>query len=77
MGGVFSTATILVAPTNVPFPLIAVNTGAITTGALTQCFVDVGGMFIVAPSSIGYVCGNATLTAGVFTIGLIWAELPS
>lgn len=76
MGGVFSTATILVAPTNVPFPLIAVNTGAITTGVLTQCFVDVGGMFTVAPGNIGYVCGNATLTAGVFTIGLLWAETP-
>lgn len=76
MGGVFSTATILVAPTNVPYPLVAVNTGAITTGSLTQCFIDVGGAFIVAPGNIGYICGNATLTAGVFTIGLLWAELP-
>src|SRR5712692_6137877 len=75
MGGVFSTATILVAPTNVPFPLVAVNTGAITTGSLTQCFVDVGGAFQVGPGNIGYICGNATLTAGVFTIGLLWAEL--
>lgn len=76
MGGVFSTATILVAPTNVPFPLVGVNTGAITTGGLTQCFIDVGGAFQVGPGTIGYVCGNATLTAGVFTIGLLWAELP-
>lgn len=77
MGGVFSTATILVAPTNVPFPLVACNTGAITTGVLTSNYFDVGGMFQVAPGSIGYVCGNATLTAGVFTIGLLWAELPA
>ena len=77
MGGVFSTATILVAPTNVPFPLIAVNTGAITTAAVPLNYVDVGGMFQVAPGSIGYICGNATLTAGVFTIGLLWAELPA
>ncbi len=76
MAGIFSTATILVAPTNVPFPLIAANTGAITSGVLTQCFVDVGGMFVVAPGTVGYICGNATLTAGVFTIGLLWAELP-
>jgi hypothetical protein len=76
MGGVFSTATILVAPTNVPFPLVSVNTGAITTGALTTTPVDLGGVFQVPPGSIGYVCGNATLTAGVFTIGLMWAELP-
>jgi hypothetical protein len=77
MGGVFSTATILVAPTNVPFPLVAVNTGAITTGSLTQCFVDLGGVFQVSQGAIGYICGNATLTSGVFTIGLLWAELPA
>lgn len=77
MGGVFSTATILVAPTNVPFPLVAVNTGAITTGSLTSCFQDVGGAFIVGPGNVGYICGNATLTSGVFTIGLLWAELPA
>jgi len=76
MGGVFSTATILVAPTNVPFPLVAVNTGAITTGALTSNFIDLGGALQVSPGTVGYVCGNATLTAGVFTIGLMWAELP-
>ena len=78
MGGVFSTATILVAPTNVPFPLVAVNTGAITTGVeAAGSFVELGGTFIVTPGTIGYICGNATLTAGVFTIGLLWAELPS
>lgn len=77
MGGVFSTATILVAPTNIPFPLVAVNTGAITTGALTNNWIDVGGVFQVGPGNVGYVCGNATLTAGVFTIGLLWAELPT
>jgi len=76
MGGVFSTATILVSPTNVPFPLIAVNTGAITTGALTSNYFDVGGMFQVGPGNVGYICGNATLSSGVFTIGLLWAELP-
>lgn len=73
----FSTATILVAPTNVPFPLIAVNTGAITTGSLTANYFDVGGMFVVPPGNVGYVCGNATLTSGVFTIGVLWAELPA
>lgn len=77
MGGVFSTATILVAPTNVPFPLIAVNTGAITTGVLTNNVIDVGGAFQIGPGSLGYICGNATLTALVLTIGLLWAELPT
>lgn len=72
----FSTATILVAPTNVPFPLIAANTGAITTGVLTSNYFDVGGAFVVAPGNVGYICGNATLSSGVFTIGILWAELP-
>lgn len=71
-----STATILVLPANLPFPLVAVNTGAITTGALTNNYIDVGGAFIVGPGNVGYICGNATLTAGVFTIGVLWAELP-
>lgn len=77
MGGVYSTATILVAPANVPFPLIAVNTGAITTAAVPLNFVDVGGAFQIGPGSIGYICGNATLSALVVTIGLLWAELPN
>ena len=77
MAGVFSTATILVAPANVPFPLVACNTGAITTGVLTSNYVDLGGMFQIGEGGIGYICGNATLTAGVFTIGRLWAELPS
>lgn len=78
MAGVYSTATILVAPTNVPFPLVGVNTGAITTGVLASgSFADVEGAFQIGPGNVGYICGNATLTAGVFTIGLLWAELPA
>jgi len=77
VGGVLSTATVLVLPVPIFFPLIAVNTGAITTGALTSNYVDVGGAFIVAPGNVGYVCASATLTAGVFTIGILWAELPA
>lgn len=77
MGGVFSTATVLVtAPVPVFLPLIGVNTGAITTQAVSATFVDVGGALIVGPGNVGYVCASATLTTGVFTIGLLWSEMP-
>jgi hypothetical protein len=76
MGGVFSGATVIVAPTPIFWPLLGVNTGAITSGVVTSSFAEVGGSVIVAPGGIGYVCASATLTAGVFTIGLMWAELP-
>lgn len=74
----FSTATILVAPTNVPFPLVSVNIGATSvSGGVTPSMVDVGGMFVVPPGNVGYVCGNATISTGVFTLGVLWAELPA
>jgi hypothetical protein len=76
MGGVFSTATVIVAPTPIFLPLLGVNTGAITTGAISNSVVDIGGSVVVAPGGIGYVCASATLTSGVFTIGMMWAELP-
>ena len=73
----YSTATVIVAPTPIFLPLLAVNTGAITTGVITQSWVDVGGAVVVGPGGIGYVCASATMTSGVFTIGLLWAELPA
>ena len=57
--------------------MIAVNTGAITTGVLSSASFDVGGSQIVGPGNVGYVCASATLSSGVFTIGLLWAELPA
>lgn len=78
MGGIFSTATVLVtAPVPIFLPLTGVNTGAVTTQAVSSSFVDVGGSLIVGPGNVGYVCASATLTSGVFTIGLLWAELPA
>lgn len=77
MGGIFSTATVLVtAPVPVFLPLTGVNTGAVTTQALSSSWVDIGGALIIGPGNVGYVCASATLTAGVFTIGLLWAEMP-
>lgn len=76
MGAVLSTATVIVLPTPIFLPLTGVNTGAVTTQAVSASFVDVGGSLIVGPGNVGYVCASATLSSGVFTIGLVWAELP-
>ncbi len=63
-------------PTPIFLPMVGVNTGAITTQVLAgPSYVDVAGMLIIGPGNVGYVCANATLTSGVFTIGVLWAEL--
>ena len=77
MGAVNSTATVIILPVPIFMPLIGVNTGAVTTGAISMSWADVGGLFIVGPGNVGYVCSSATLSSGVFTIGLVWAELPT
>lgn len=76
MGAVLSTATVIVLPAPIFLPLTGVNTGAVTTQALSSSWVDIGGALIIGPGNVGYVCASATLTAGVFTIGILWAELP-
>ena len=77
MGAVLSTGTVIVLPVPIFAPLISVNTGAVTVQNITTSFVDCGGAFVVGPGTVGYVCSSATLTNGVFTIGILWAELPS
>ena len=63
-------------PAPIFLPMVGVNTGAITTQVLgTVSYVDVGGMLIVGPGNFGGISVNATLTSGVFTFGLMWAEL--
>jgi hypothetical protein len=76
MGGVFRIGTVANAGVGI-FPLIAVGTGAITAVEIATSWVDVGGAFIIPPGSWGSLAGNATLTAGVMALGLMWAELPS
>jgi hypothetical protein len=77
MAAVNSGGTVIVLPAPIFLPLVSVNTGAITTSVLTTGFVDVGGSLIIGPGNVGYVCASATLTSGVFTIGLLWAEMPA
>ena len=40
-------------------------------------FTDVGGLVVVTPGCAGYVCASATMSSGVFTLGVVWAELPN
>jgi hypothetical protein len=77
MGAVNSTGTVIVLPIPIILPLIAVSTAAITVNILGTNWLDVGGGLIVAPGTVGYVCASATLSSGVFTIGIVWAELPT
>ncbi len=77
LGAVNSTATVIVLPVPTFEPLIGVNTGAVTVQGITTSLVDVSGAFVVGPGTVGYACASATLTTGVFTIGLLWAELPT
>lgn len=76
MGGVYRVGT----PANAGaqyFPLVAVGTGAITIKIIDPAWVDVGGAFIIPPGAWGSIAANATLTAGVVGVGMIWAELPA
>lgn len=67
--------TVIVLPAPVFLPLIAVNTSATSVLGLDRNFVDVGGSAIIGPGNVGYVCGSATLSTGVFTIAILWAEI--
>lgn len=59
-----------------------IATHQVTTVALTSApplsmqWFDIGGMFIVPSGSFAAISASATLTSGVFSIGLIFAEIP-
>lgn len=76
MAAVNSGGTVIVLPAPIFLPLTGVNTGAITTQAVSSSWIDVNGGLIIGPGNVGYVCSSATLSSGVFTIGIFWAELP-
>ena len=79
MGAINSTGTVIILPVPTFSPLIPINTATAGTAmtALLQSNIDVAGMFVVSPGNVGYACSSATLTSGVLTIGLLWAELPT
>ena len=78
MGFIGSTGTVLILPVPTFSPLIPINTATAGTAmsSLLVSNVDIGGGFVVGPGNVGYIASDATLTSGVMTIGIMWAELP-
>ena len=54
-----------------------VDTGTQTVDTLVGGFQHLGGMVEVGVGNFAAVAGSATLTTGVFNIGLVWAEVPN
>lgn len=76
LGGVYRIGTVTNAGSQY-LPLIAIGTGAITAIEALPSWIDIGGAMILTPGNWASIAANATLTAGVLGVGLIWAELPN
>lgn len=58
-------------------PTHQVTTVALTSAPpLSMMWFEIGGGFVVPPGTFAAVSASATLTSGVFSIGLIYAEIP-
>lgn len=57
-------------------PFAQVTTGALTVGANAMNWLTLNRLITVPPASWVSVSGSATLTTGVFEIGLVWEEIP-
>lgn len=78
MGYIGGPGTVLILPVPIFYPVLAVSGGAITTPVIAgPSYADVAGAIVVNPGFVGYVSTSATLTSGVITLGLLWAELPT
>ncbi len=78
MGYVGGGGTVLILPVPQFLPVIAGSGGAITTPVIAQgSFVDLAGAVVINPGQVGYVATSATLTNGVMTVGILWAEIPT
>ena len=77
MGYVGGTGTVGILPTPIFLPLLALNQAAVSINLATPNWLDVGGSVIVAPGTVGYICGSAVLTTLVVHVGIVWAELPA
>ena len=58
-------------------PCVQVGTGAITVDNTELAWVELGGAIIVPTACWAAVSASATLTTGVFALGLVWMELPA
>jgi hypothetical protein len=78
MGAVNSGGVVSILPTPIFLPLVGVSLAATTVGLnVSATWTDIGGALIIGPGNVGYICGSAVQTAGVFTIGIMWAEIPA
>jgi hypothetical protein len=59
------------------FPIGMVLTGAITTQAMADNWVDLGAAIVVPPGAWASIAAAATLTSAVMQVGLLWAEVPT
>lgn len=57
-------------------PFAQVTTGALTVSANAMQWLTLDRLITVPPASWLSVAGSATLTTGVFEIGLVWEEVP-
>lgn len=73
---VYRVGTVSVAATAF-IPTGGVGTGALTVYPTDDNFIHLGGLIEVPPGAFASVSASATLTTGVFQIGLIWMELPN
>jgi len=76
MAAVNSAGTVIILPTPIFLPLVGVSLAATSVGLnVAPSWVDVAGGLIIGPGNVGFVCGSAVQTSGVFTIGILWAEI--
>lgn len=59
------------------FPLIQVDTGALTVSNMTPAWNYLDGSMVVTPGYFGSVTGSVLFTTLVIYVGLMWAELPT
>ncbi len=72
---VYNYGTVSAAATNF-IPVAQVSTAAVSA-LPPYSLVDLGGAIEVSPGYFASVAAGATLTTGVYQIGLIWLELPN
>lgn len=57
-------------------PFAQVTTGALTVSANAMTWIDINRLITVPAGAWVSVAGSATLSTGVFEIGLVWEEIP-
>lgn len=58
------------------YPLITLNTGALTVDSMKLGWIDVGGAVVCPPGSWVSIAASATATTTVAQLGMVYAEIP-